>query len=90
MSSDPTTCRELVELATEYLDLALPEAERQNFEQHLSRCIDCRHYLGQLRRTIASTGSLRDPGVAPEQRAALLGLFQRWRSGLTDSDLGAA
>ena len=36
-----TTCSELVELVTEYLDGALPAERAVAFEQHLERCPGC-------------------------------------------------
>jgi anti-sigma factor RsiW len=45
-------CRELVELVTEYLDEALPSAERAVLEAHLGECDDCAAFLVQLLETI--------------------------------------
>lgn len=43
------TCRQVVELMTEYLEEPLPAADRQRFEQHLVGCDGCIRYLEQLR-----------------------------------------
>ena len=45
-------CRELVELLTEYLEEALPAAERARLEAHLAACDDCTAFLVQLLETI--------------------------------------
>lgn len=46
------TCRELAELVMEYLDDALPVAERAAFEAHLAECEDCIVYLRSYRDTL--------------------------------------
>lgn len=75
------TCRELVELITEYLEGALPPSERVRFEAHLAECPPCTNYLRQMRQTIHAVGALRAEAIAPEQRATLLALFRQWKSG---------
>ena len=47
------TCRELVELVTDYFDGALPASERARFDAHVDACEPCRIYLDQMRTTIA-------------------------------------
>ncbi len=46
------SCRELVELATEYLEGALGAIERARVDGHLADCPDCAEYIAQIRRTI--------------------------------------
>jgi anti-sigma factor RsiW len=46
------TCRELVDLVTDYFEGALPVAERARFDAHLADCEGCRLHLDQLRTTI--------------------------------------
>lgn len=48
------TCRELVELITNYLEDEMPPDERTRFEQHLGYCESCVIYLSQIRRTVDS------------------------------------
>jgi anti-sigma factor RsiW len=38
-------CRQLVEFLMDYVEGALPPAERAAFEEHLSKCPDCAAYL---------------------------------------------
>jgi len=75
------TCKELVELVTEYLEETLPESERARFEQHLDRCDGCTRYLLQMRRTIALTGRLTEASIEPGARDELLQLFRDWKRG---------
>src|SRR4051812_45684181 len=52
------TCRELVELVTDYLEDALGAGDRARFEAHLRACEGCSAYLGQMRSTIWATRHL--------------------------------
>ncbi|MGH2557447.1 MAG: anti-sigma factor family protein [Thermomicrobiales bacterium] len=77
--ADEMTCQELVELITDYLEHALPAAERARFEAHLASCPGCRTYLDQMRRTLAVVGRLREDDVSPAAREKLLAHFRAWR-----------
>ena len=46
---DPLTCRELVELITDYLEGAMPPDERARFEAHVAECDGCEAYVRQMR-----------------------------------------
>ena len=74
-------CRDVVELVTNYLEGALPAAERGRFEAHLGNCPHCSRYLEQFRQTISATGRLREADVAPEAKDALLRAFRDWKTG---------
>ena len=52
------SCRELVELASDYLDGALPGETRARLAAHLQDCRGCERYLEQLRQTVRLTGLL--------------------------------
>ncbi|HEX5943638.1 MAG TPA: zf-HC2 domain-containing protein [Anaerolineales bacterium] len=73
------TCKELVELVTDYLEGTLPEAARLQMEDHLSRCDGCTNYLEQMRQTIRLTGQVREESLTPLQRDDLLRLFRDWK-----------
>jgi anti-sigma factor RsiW len=74
------TCRELVELVTDYLDGALSRADRARFEAHIAACGNCTEYLAQFKRTIELTGTLREDDVDSAAREALLAQFGEWRN----------
>jgi anti-sigma factor RsiW len=74
------SCRELVELVTDYLEGALSEEERLRFEDHIERCGACRIYLGQIRQTISVLGHLPEEALSPEAERVLLDAFRGWRS----------
>ncbi len=80
MTNGALTCKELVELMTEYLEGTLPLEERARFEAHLIGCEGCTHYLDQMRRTIRLTGMLTEESIEPAARDELLRLFRDWNS----------
>jgi anti-sigma factor RsiW len=80
-AEDPLACREFVELVTDYLDGALPPAERSVFEAHTSDCEGCAAYLHQIRTTAGAVRELRHAGVDVHTRARLLSAFRELRSG---------
>lgn len=75
------SCRELVELVTDYLEARLPIDERTRFELHLGYCGPCRTYLEQLRQVKAATGRLGEEDLAPAAEESLLRAFRGWKSG---------
>ena len=79
-TAEQLSCQELVELVTEYLEGALPPAERARFEAHIEPCDGCRAYLQQIRTTIELTGQLTPEQLEPAAEAALLGAFREWHS----------
>jgi predicted anti-sigma-YlaC factor YlaD len=73
------TCKELVELVTEYLEGTLQEDVRMRMERHLSGCDGCTTYLEQMRQTIRLTGQVQEETLTPQQRDDLLRLFRDWK-----------
>jgi hypothetical protein len=55
------TCREVVELATEYFEASLSPGESDRFLRHVARCDGCQAYLRQLRITVEIARTLADP-----------------------------
>ena len=79
--SEDLTCRELVELVTEYLEGTLAPDDRDRFEQHVVLCDGCAFYLDQMRTTIAVTGSLTEESITLEAQESLLRVFRDWKGG---------
>jgi predicted anti-sigma-YlaC factor YlaD len=76
------TCREMVELMTDYLEEAMSPEGRGRFEEHLAACDGCTNYLGQLREAIRVTGTLTEEHIPAEKKDELLRAFRDWhRSG---------
>ncbi len=72
------SCRELVELVTDYVEDALPTAERERFEAHLADCEGCDAYVEQVRATIRVAGRAAALEEPPET-ATLLLMFREFR-----------
>lgn len=81
-TTEAFSCQELTELVTDYLEDALPPAERARFEQHLAECGNCEIYLNQIRVTIELTGSLTPEALSAEAEEALLHAFRDWKRAL--------
>jgi anti-sigma factor RsiW len=77
--TDELTCRELVELVTDYLEGALPPGDVERFERHLAICPGCTTYVEQIRETVRQTGRLREDDLEPAARDALLAQFRNWK-----------
>jgi anti-sigma factor RsiW len=73
-------CQEMVELITDYIEGALPRAQRRRFEAHLAGCEHCSEYLEQMRFTIRLAGRLRSEDLTPHMREEFAALFARWRA----------
>jgi Putative zinc-finger len=69
------SCRDLVELVTDYLDDALPAGERARFEAHLAECDGCLSHLRQVNETIRAVGDLREANVPSDVLDALVRAF---------------
>ena len=73
------TCKDLVELVTDYLEGTLPDDARIRLEKHLLGCDGCANYVEQMRQTIRLTGKVREENLTPVQRDDLLRLFRDWK-----------
>lgn len=74
------TCKEMVELVTDYLEGALPPELRVRFDQHLTGCDPCIVYIEQMRQTIATVGKLPQESIPQSALDTLVEHFRRWRS----------
>jgi hypothetical protein len=72
------TCRQIVELVTDYLEDRLEPATRDALEGHLDDCPGCTSYLDQMRETIRLTGRLREDDLSPELKQELILAFRAW------------
>ena len=73
------TCKELVELITDYLEGNLPSDVQLRFESHLTKCSGCANFLEQMRKTIHIVGKLQEETLLPEQKQELMTLFRDWK-----------
>jgi anti-sigma factor RsiW len=72
-------CIELVELVTDYLEGALPEADRRRFDLHLTECPYCVDYLAQMRATLNAIGWIPPESISPIAKARLSETFSNWK-----------
>jgi hypothetical protein len=82
-SHEHITCKEVVELVTDYLETALPIDEAELFEQHLNFCEGCVWYVQEVRTTVETVGALREEDVPPETKERLMAAFRDWKRGAT-------
>jgi anti-sigma factor RsiW len=78
MTREPT-CREVVELVTDYLEGTMPPAERQALELHLEGCEGCTTYIEQMRAVVSLAGSSAQEVVPRELQESLLEVFRDFR-----------
>lgn len=53
MTGPYITCRQLIEFIIDYVEGALDESSRAEFERHLGVCPSCRAYLASYRETMS-------------------------------------
>jgi anti-sigma factor RsiW len=74
VTADEVTCRQFVELVTDYFEGALPPRTLSHVEEHLVLCDWCVTYVEQVQATIASLrelGEQRSPEAPDSVLAAL-------------------
>jgi anti-sigma factor RsiW len=80
VNASDLTCREMVELVTDYLEDRLKPDERARFEAHLALCEGCRVYLEQVRQTVRALGRLPADQLSPAALDNLTDAFRGWRT----------
>jgi anti-sigma factor RsiW len=80
LTTPEMTCRELVQLITDYFEGGLSRRDRRRFERHLRRCDGCPTYVEQMRETVRLTGTLEEDALSPAARRELLAVFQDWKA----------
>ena len=77
--NDEMSCRELVEVVTDYLEGKLPERDRARLEAHVAECPYCEEYIAQMRETIEALGELPPESLDAARERELLEAFRGWR-----------
>ena len=80
MIADDMTCKELVELVTEYFEGTLPAPDRERFEAHLVDCEGCQTYVQQMQQTIRALGMLTEESISAAAKDKLLRAFRTWNA----------
>jgi anti-sigma factor RsiW len=70
------TCKELVEVVTDYLEGRLPDATLAQLEEHLAACDGCTLYVEQMKLTLRTLGQIPEETVTPAAREALIAVFR--------------
>jgi anti-sigma factor RsiW len=72
------SCRELVELVTDYLEGVLDPSRLASLDAHLAACDGCDTYVEQMRQTVAALRDLGDgETLFPQTREAVLAAVAR-------------
>jgi anti-sigma factor RsiW len=73
------SCRDVVEVVTDYLEGRMSPADVAIFEAHLELCDGCKWYVEQMRITIATVGHIDEADVPDEMRSTLIDAFRARR-----------
>ena len=72
------SCKEFVELVTEYLEGRLPDEDVRRFDEHMEDCFWCARYLEQMRVTVRALHRLPAEALSEPVRDQLLAAFRDW------------
>jgi anti-sigma factor RsiW len=86
MAVDDLSCKEFVEIVTEYLEGKLPSHAKMRIETHLVQCDGCATYLEQMQQTIQLVGKLSEDEVPEAAKTRLLQAFRTWKEGLDEPE----
>ena len=78
------SCREIVELVTDYLEGDLDADTKAALETHLGLCPGCARYVQQIRETVATLGDVSSDNPSTEAQEGLLEAFRDFRRPMTD------
>ena len=79
--NDQLTCREVVELVTDYLENVLLSDMQKRLEEHAADCPGCTTYIEQIRQTVTMLRTLAEEPVFPQTKQELLQIFRNWKKG---------
>ncbi len=79
--STELTCKEVVEIVTDYLEGALSPEDRARFDEHLAVCDGCTFYVEQMRETIRLSGMVTEEQIPESQLERLRRAFRDWKTG---------
>ena len=74
------SCKEFVELVTDYLEGRMAPAEAERFDAHLEVCPPCHVYLAQMRTTLSLLGRIPEETITDPARTELLHAFSEFHS----------
>lgn len=72
------TCKEITELATDFAEGHLSEADRERFVSHVAGCSGCASWVRQMEATARAVGGLPAQELPRELQATLQARFDDW------------
>jgi anti-sigma factor (TIGR02949 family) len=72
------TCKEVVDLAADYVEGEMTAPQATAFEMHLNFCDGCSTFIDQIRETAATARRLSEEQIPEELRAKLISAFRDW------------
>ena len=72
------SCKQLVDLVADYMEEALTDESRAEFEQHLAECGYCTAYIQQMNLTVKLTKQQTEDEIKPPT-TELLDVFRKWK-----------
>ena len=78
--AEDLACVDVVEMITDHLEGALPEAEARRLEDHLAGCPGCTEYVEQMRALAGSLGALAGDSLPAGLRDGLVAEFRASRN----------
>jgi anti-sigma factor RsiW len=76
-----STCKQIIELLSDYLEGDMSPAQREAFEAHMSACPPCVVFLEDLKTTRVLIEGLRCEEVPQEVQSRLRSFLERRRKG---------
>lgn len=73
------TCKEVVELAADYVEGAMSADQMTRFEMHLNFCDGCFTFIDQIRASAAIAARVSEAHVPQDTKAKLQAAFRDWR-----------
>jgi anti-sigma factor RsiW len=73
------TCREVVDVASEYVEGTLSAEEATQFELHLNFCDGCDTFIDQIRQAASLSQRVVEDELPEELRVDLLQAFRDWK-----------
>jgi hypothetical protein len=73
------TCKEVVDLAADYVEGAMASDDASLFEVHLNYCDGCVVFVDQIRTAASLAARVTEEDVSDELKAKLLTAFRDWR-----------
>jgi len=76
MTDKELSCKELVDIVTDYIEGHLTPADSATFRTHIADCPGCSTYLDQMRLTMRALGRVPSPPIPQEMKTRLMAAFR--------------